>query len=91
MVRHTLEILQQMQQQFQSVTDHFGKLCSEGLKKSSAKTQYIWMLCTSIMQDTRQAKKIYEKTSVMKFMSSRDAYQFKLVKLFGPSPNIKMQ
>ena len=49
------------------------------------------MFYTSIIQDTRQAKKIYEKTWVMKYMSSRDAYQSKLVKLFGPSPNMKMQ
>ena len=32
MVRHTLKILQQMLQDFQSVSDHFGKLCIKVLK-----------------------------------------------------------
>ena len=32
MVRHTLKILQQMLQDFQSVSDHFGNLCIKGLK-----------------------------------------------------------
>ena len=31
MVRHTLKILQQMQQDFLSVSDHFGTLCIKGL------------------------------------------------------------
>ena len=31
MVRHTLKILQQMLQDFQSVSDHFGTLCIKGL------------------------------------------------------------
>ena len=32
MVIHTLEILQQMLQDFQSVSDHFRILCIKGLK-----------------------------------------------------------
>ena len=32
MVRHTLKIMQQMLQDFQSVSDHFGELCIKGLK-----------------------------------------------------------
>ena len=31
MVRHTLKILQQMLQDFKSVSDHFGTLCIKGL------------------------------------------------------------
>ena len=31
MVRHTLKILQQMLQDFESVSDHFGTLCIKGL------------------------------------------------------------
>ena len=31
MVRHTLKILQQMLQDFESVSDHFGALCMKGL------------------------------------------------------------
>ena len=31
MVRHTLKILQQMQQDFKSVSDHSGTLCIKGL------------------------------------------------------------
>ena len=31
MIRHTLKILQQMLQDFQSVSDHFGALCIRGL------------------------------------------------------------
>ena len=34
MVRHTLKILQQMLQDFESVSDHFGTLCIKGLKLS---------------------------------------------------------
>ena len=33
MVRHTLKILQQMLQNFKSVSDHFGTLCIKGLKR----------------------------------------------------------
>ena len=32
MVRHTLKILQQMLQDFKSVSDHFGTLCIKGLR-----------------------------------------------------------
>ena len=32
MVKHTLKILQQMQQDFQSVSDHFGTSYIKGLK-----------------------------------------------------------
>ena len=32
MVRHTLNILQQMLQDFYSVSDHFGTLCIKGLR-----------------------------------------------------------
>ena len=32
MVRQTLKILQQMLQDFKSVSDHFGTLCIKGLK-----------------------------------------------------------
>ena len=31
MVRHTLKILQQLLQDFLNVSDHFGKLCINGL------------------------------------------------------------
>ena len=31
MVRHTLKILQQMLQEYQSVSEHFGMLCIKGL------------------------------------------------------------
>ena len=34
MVRHTLKILQQMLQDFKSVSDHFRTLCIKGLKQS---------------------------------------------------------
>ena len=46
MVRHTLKILQQMLQDFESVSDHFGTLCIEeltiskvhcGIKEANAK------------------------------------------------------
>ena len=33
MVRHTLNILQQMLQDFLSVSDHFGTLCIKGLNR----------------------------------------------------------
>ena len=33
MVRYTLKILQQMLQDFQSVSDHFGILCIKGLNE----------------------------------------------------------
>ena len=33
MVRQTLKILQQMLQDFKSVSDHFGTLCMNGLKQ----------------------------------------------------------
>ena len=32
MVRHTFKILQQMLQDFKSVSDHFGTLCIKGLR-----------------------------------------------------------
>ena len=34
MVRHTLKFLQQMLQDFKSVSDHFGTLCIKGLNQS---------------------------------------------------------
>ena len=34
MVRHTLKIVQQMLQDFSSVSDHLGTLCSKGLTSS---------------------------------------------------------
>ena len=34
MVRHTLKILQQMQKDFKSVSDHFGALCIKRVKIS---------------------------------------------------------
>ena len=33
MVRHTLKVLQQMLEDFKSVSDHFGTLCIKGLKQ----------------------------------------------------------
>ena len=33
MVRRTLKILQHLQQDFESVSDHFGTLCIEGLNQ----------------------------------------------------------
>ena len=33
MVRHTLKILQQMLQDFKSVSDDFGTLCIKGIKE----------------------------------------------------------
>ena len=36
MARHTLKILQQMLQDFKSVSDHFGTLCIKGLIDFSA-------------------------------------------------------
>ena len=38
MVRHTLKILQQMQQDFLSVSDHFGTLCIKGLNSDFIKS-----------------------------------------------------
>ena len=32
MVKHNLKILQQMLEDFKSVSDHFGMLCIKGLK-----------------------------------------------------------
>ena len=32
MVRHTLKILQHLPQNFQSVSDHFGRLCIKEIK-----------------------------------------------------------
>ena len=40
MVRHTLKILQQMLQDFQSVSDRFKTLCIKGLRTSSLALNY---------------------------------------------------
>ena len=61
MVRHTLKILQQMLQDFESVSDHFGTLCIEELKISKvhrgikeANTKQTWCqvnFCKTILAD----------------------------------------
>ena len=61
MVRHTLKILQQMLQDFESVSDHFGTLCIEELTISKvhrgikeANTKQTWCqvnFCKTILAD----------------------------------------
>ena len=42
MVRHTLKILQQMLQDFESVFDHFGTLYFKGLRLGNKKNDHVF-------------------------------------------------
>ena len=48
MVKHTLKILQQMLQDFESVSDHFGTLYINGLRLGNKKNAHV-------LQDDQQA------------------------------------
>ena len=55
MVRHTLKVLQQLLQDFQSEPDHFGTLRIKGLTDRHTKLK--WFSCTSEVKTNKyQAK-----------------------------------
>ena len=43
MVRHTLKILQQLLQDFLNVSDHFGKLCINGLPQLDVFIMFVYI------------------------------------------------
>ena len=80
MVRHTLEILQQMLQDFESVSDHFTTLRSKGLnlvfthdthgkENSHVKIHYslFTVFSTRVYAHTWMGSSIYKPTNFMMF------------------------
>ena len=57
MVRHTSKILQQMLEDFKSVSDHFGTLCIKGLKQEAL------LLFTALLQSTFACSRATTTTS----------------------------